>query len=95
MNFLAGLILIGCDHDEVVAFTILNKLMRDPGEWSRLYSKDLEYLFPLTDHVYSWLLSELPQVEEHFSNHDIPLATLLAGPFMALFATIVDFDIAM
>jgi hypothetical protein len=69
--------------------------MREPGSWARLYAKDLEYLFPLTDHVYSWLLQDLPKVEKHFTKHDIPLATLLAGPFMALFATIIDFDSAM
>jgi len=91
MNYLTGMILIGTDFNEVMAFTILDKLMRDPERnWASLYDKNLKKLFPLTDHIYGWLLQERPKIEKHFTKNDVPLATLLAGPFMALFANIID-----
>jgi len=58
MNYLAGLILIGVDYDEVMAFAIMDKLMREPGNYGRLYKKNLTLLFTLTDHIYGWMLSE-------------------------------------
>ena len=58
MNYLAGLILIGVDYDEVMAFAIMDKLMREPGNFGRLYKKNLELLFTLTDHIYGWMLQE-------------------------------------
>lgn len=57
MNFLAGMILIGLDFDEVTAFAIFVILMREK-DWRRVYTNDLSGLFPLTDYVYSWLMSE-------------------------------------
>jgi len=95
MNYLAALILIGVDYDEVMAFAVMDKLLREPGNWGRLYKKNLEMLFPLADHIYGWLLSEHPHLEEHFKKHRVPLATLLAGPFLSLFANIIYFENAM
>lgn len=57
MNFLAGMILIGLDFDEVTAFAIFVILMREK-DWRRVYTNDLSGLFPLTDYVYSWLMAE-------------------------------------
>ena len=65
MNFLAGMILIGVNFEEVTAFTIFDHLMREK-DWRRVYCNDLSGLFPLTDYVYSWLMSEHPVLEAHF-----------------------------
>ena len=64
MNFLAALILIGVNFDEVSAFVILEKLLgNDYGELSSLYDGKLTKLFSLSDHVYTWLLEEEPELE--------------------------------
>jgi len=47
----------------------------------------------MSDHIYSWLLSpENADLEEQFRCQGVPLTTLLAGPFMALFANILDVE---
>ncbi len=59
MNYLAGLILIGVNMQEGVAFTILLKLMEGEGfNLHELYGHSLKLLFEFSDCVYSWLLSE-------------------------------------
>ena len=90
MNFLCGLILIGLDFNEVSAFVILEKLLGEYGQLAQLYDGKLTKLFSLSDHIYSWLLSEHPELEELVSNHGVPLTTLFAGPFMAVFANIFE-----
>lgn len=47
-------------------------------------------MFSLSDHVYSWLLEEEPELEELVSNHGVPLMTLFAGPLMAVFSNIFE-----
>ena len=44
----------------------------------------------MSDHVYSWLLAEEPELEQLFTCHEVPITTLFAGPFMAVFANIFD-----
>jgi len=95
MNYLAGLILVGVDFDEVTAFTILDKLMNERAQMASLYEGQLVKLYRLSDAVYSWLLQEEPELEEFLSEQGVPLTTLLAGPFMAIFANIVDIDTAL
>ena len=74
---------------EGVAFTILLKLMEGEGfVLHELYGESLKLLFEFSDCVYSWLLSEQPKLEMHLSKCGIPLTTMLASPFMALFANI-------
>ena len=94
MNFLVGMILIGVNFDEVVAFKILYLLMRDRN-WRRVYTENLSGLFSLTDKVQSWLEEAHPDLQAHFENHFVPLATLLAGPFMSLFSNILDLENSM
>ena len=38
------------------------------------------------------MLTEEPELEQLVTNHGVPLTTLLAGPFMALFANILSVD---
>ena len=65
MNFLCGLILIGVDFNEVSAFVILEKLLgNEYGQLADLYDGKLTKLFSLSDHVYSWLLAEEPELEQ-------------------------------
>lgn len=90
MNYLAGLILIGVDFDQVRAFVIFVHLLGDYAQLSSLYDGNLTKHFTLSDHVYSWLLAEEPELEQLFSSHEIPITTLFAGPFMAVFANIFD-----
>ena len=90
MNFLCGLILIGVDFNEVSAFVILEKLMGDYGDLGSLYDGKLTKVFSLSDHVYSWLLYEEPELEALISEHGVPVTTLFAGPLMAVFANIFD-----
>ena len=63
MNYLAGLILIGVDYNEVSAFAILEKLMGDYGQLRTLYGGQLIKLFSLSDHIYTWMLEEEPELE--------------------------------
>ena len=64
MNFLAGLILIGVDFNEVNAFVILEKLLSSEyGDLASVYDGKLTKLFSLSDHVYSWLLEQEPELE--------------------------------
>ena len=51
----------------------------------------------MSDTIYSWLLSEPAnaQLEQHFRKSGVPLTTLLAGPFMAIFANIIDLESAL
>ena len=51
MNFLAGMILIGVDFDEVVAFVILVQLMGEQGNFRNLYNSSLQMLYSLSDEV--------------------------------------------
>lgn len=51
MNFLAGMILIGVDFDELIAFTILVQLMGEQGNFRNLYSCTLQMLYSLADEV--------------------------------------------
>jgi hypothetical protein len=96
MNLLAGMILIGVDFDEVAAFAIFERLMRGKKHnWRRIYGDNLATLFPLTDHVYSWMLGELPDLEAHLQKHCVPLVTLMCGPFLALFSNIIKLEAAM
>lgn len=89
MNYLAGLVLVGVDMKEDLAFTILIRLMEADGfDLAGLYDPTLKKLFEFADHVYSWLLSESPKLEECFREAGLPLTTMLASPFMALFANI-------
>ena len=90
MNFLCGLILIGVDFNEVSAFVIFEKLLGEYAQLSGLYDGKLTKLFSLSDHVYSWLLEEEPELEALVSNHGVPLMTLFAGPLMAVFANIFE-----
>ena len=90
MNFLCGLILIGVDFNEANAFVILEHLLGDYGQLGAVYDPSLTKLFSLSDHVYSWLLTEEPELEELVSNHGVPLTTLFAGPLLAVFANIFD-----
>jgi len=87
---LAGLILIGVEFNELHAFVILEKLMGDYANLDQIYGGSLIKLFSLSDHIYSWLLEEEPILEEIISNHGVPLTTLMAGPLMALFASIFE-----
>ena len=41
------------------------------------------------------MLEEEPELEQLITNHGVPLTTLLAGPFMALFANILNLDTCM
>ena len=90
MNFLAGLILIGVDFNELQAFVILEKLMGSYAHLDQIYGGSLIKLFSLSDHIYSWLLEEEPILEEIISNHGVPLTTLMAGPLMAVFANVFE-----
>ena len=90
MNFLCGLILIGVDFNEVSAFVILEKLLGDYGQLASIYDGKLTKLFSLSDHVYSWLLECEPELFDLISNHGVPLATLFAGPLMAVFSNIFE-----
>ena len=90
MNFLAGLILIGVDFNEVSAFVILEKLLGEYGGLASIYDGKLSKLFSLSDHVYSWLLQTEPELEELVSNHGVPLTTLFAGPLMACFSNVFE-----
>ena len=92
MNYLVGLILIGVDYDEVSAFVTLEKLLGDYGQLSSMYSGQLIKLFSLSDHIYTWMLTEEPELEQLITNHGVPLTTLLAGPFMAIFANILPLN---
>jgi hypothetical protein len=51
MNFFAGMILIGVDFDEVVAFAILVQLMSDQGGFRNMYTNSLQMLYNLADEV--------------------------------------------
>ena len=95
MNFLAGLILIGVDFNELLAFVILDKLLGEYGQIGQMYEGSLIKLFNLSDHIYSWLLEEEPILEEIITNHGVPLTTLLAGPLMALFANVFEESVCM
>ena len=90
MNFLCALILIGLDFNEVSAFVVLEKLLGEYGQLGQLYDGKLTKLFSLSDHIYSWLLTEQADLEELVSNHGVPLTTLFAGPFMAIFSNIFE-----
>lgn len=93
MNYLTGLILIGVNLKEDLAFTIIVKLMQDKDYDLRgIYLSTFKKLFELTDYVVSWLLGSEPDLEQHLRNAEIPLTTMLSGPFMALFANILDFN---
>lgn len=63
MNFLCGLILIGVDFDEVLAFVVLEHLLGGYGQLASLYESQLRKLFSLSDHIYTWLIQEEPQLE--------------------------------
>ena len=64
LNFLCGLILIGVDFNEVSAFVILEKLLSSGyGDLASVYDGKLTKLFSLSDHVYSWLLEQEPELE--------------------------------
>ena len=90
MNFLAALILIGTDFDEAASFAILERILGDDyGQLGSLYEGRLIKLFSLSDEVYSWLLESEPELEQLISNHAVPLTTLLAGPLMSSFSTIL------
>lgn len=66
MNYLAALILIGVSMKEDLAFTILVKLMESEGyELSGMYEITLRKLFEFTDSIFSWLLGEETQLEQH------------------------------
>ena len=64
MNFLAALVLIGVNFNEVSAFIVLDKLLSEQhGQLASLYDSKLTKLFSLSDDVYSWLLEEEPELE--------------------------------
>ena len=42
-----------------------------------------------------WLYNDEHELEQFFESHQLPFTTLTASPFMALFATIVELDVAM
>ena len=64
MNFLAALVLIGVNFNEVSAFIVLDKLLSEQhGQLASLYDSNLTKLFSLSDDVYSWLLEEEPELE--------------------------------
>ena len=92
MNYLVGLILIGVDMDEVSAFLILERLLGQHGQLGSLYAGQLTKLFDMSDHIYTWMLETEPELEQLISSHGVPLTTLLAGPFMAIFANILSID---
>ena len=92
MNYLVGLILIGVNFDEVAAFVILERLLGEYGQLSSLYGGQLSKLFSLSDHIYTWMLEEEPELEKLVTDHGVPLTTLLAGPFMAIFANILTIE---
>jgi hypothetical protein len=58
MNFFAGMILIGVDFDELVAFTIFVQLMGDQGSFRNLYKCTLQMLYALADEVQVYLYNE-------------------------------------
>lgn len=96
MNYLAALLLIGVNMKQDLAFTIMVKLMESPEyDLQALYSPTLKKLFEFADNVYVWLLQELPQLEDHLMQAGIPLTTMLASPFMALFANLTDVETAL
>jgi len=96
MNYLAALILVAVRMDEALAFSILIRLMEGAKHnFARLYEPKLLLLFELTDTVYAWLLSEEPILENKISSAHIPLATMLASPFMGLFANIAPYDVCL
>jgi hypothetical protein len=97
MNYVVALILIGTDFDEFLTFAIFDKLMLgDEYDMSTMYDSSLHSLYVMSDHIYSWLLTESNQsLEKHFRDEGVPLTTLLAGPFMALFANIVDLETSL
>lgn len=98
MNYLAALILIGINFDESLAFAILVKLMlhdnKGKHNLSGLYSHSLQTLLDMSDQVYAWLMTEpkMAQIEKSISESGLPFNTLLAGPFMAIFANLIDLD---
>ena len=92
MNFLVGLILIGVDMDEVTAFVILERLLGQYGKLGSLYGGKLTKLFDMSDHIYTWMLETEPDLEQLISKHGVPLTTLLAGPFLAIFANILQIE---
>lgn len=66
MNFLAAMILIGVDFDELVAFTILTQLMGEQGNFRQLYCSNLQMLYNLADEVQVWLYNEHIEIEQLF-----------------------------
>lgn len=69
MNFFAGMILIGVDFDEVVAFAILVQLMSDQGGFRNMYTNSLQMLYNLADEVQVWLYNEEQELEQFFEFH--------------------------
>lgn len=53
MNYLTALLLIGTEFNEALSFTLLVKLMSEPGyELASLYEKSLTKLFQFSDRIY-------------------------------------------
>lgn len=94
MNYLASLVLIGTGFDEYISFAIIDSLMSGKKHGlSGLYEPNLRSLYEMSDHVYSWLLLDKnSDLERLITVHKLPLTTLLAGPFMTMFANMLDTD---
>ena len=52
-------------------------------------------LYSLADEVQVWLYNEAYELEEFLTKHNVPFTTLTAGPFMAMFANILELETSL
>lgn len=91
MNYLAAMILIGVEMNEVYAFTILHRLLTNVNEddnfsLGSLYDNNLSGMIALSSLIEEWLRSSHPKIYEYLENYQMRLSYMLSGPFMTMFS---------
>ena len=87
MNFLVALLLLAVS-DEVLAFVLLKKLMKDM-KWRAVYLDGLNELFVITEKLKKWFMTREKVIQVKMDACGILLEALLASPVMGLFANLL------
>ena len=93
MNFLVALLYVAVG-DEVIAFTLLIKVMFDLN-WREVYLDQLIKLLSLTKKFKAWLLQEQKVIAVHLDYCGVILEAQLSSPFMGLFANLLSLDVSL
>ena len=92
MSFISAIILMVVENDDALAWMIFVKVLSVCSDWRRHYEENTPKLFEVTKLLRAFIKTELPKLNKALNDHNVILESLIASPFLTLFANLIPVD---